>query len=207
MAVPYPDLERLRRQNILNASSAVQGEELDLGKKISIPQDVMMEELKLMSNRGSRMFHERLKRVERFTVENANTQTCSEQDGAPSKTGPYGDKENCSSQIGTTQPGKDSLVSTLKQTVARKGNPSVLAPGYSGPLTEVPHERFNVTIIPKSYCSPWRQERRDCDTVVASISANLPEPPFKLTPANYKCFNRLVCHSSSHRPTTNASTG
>lgn len=51
-------------------------EELDLGKKISIPQDVMMEELKLMSNRGSRMFHERLKRVERFTVENANTQTC-----------------------------------------------------------------------------------------------------------------------------------
>lgn len=64
--------------------------------------------------------------------------------------------------------------------------------GYSGPLTEVPHERFNVTIIPKSYCSPWRVEQQDGDTVVASISANLPEPPFKLTPANYKCFNRLA---------------
>jgi len=30
----------------------------------------MMEELNLLSNRGSIMFHERLKRVERFTLEN-----------------------------------------------------------------------------------------------------------------------------------------
>lgn len=41
-----------------------------MGKKISIPKDVMMEELNLQSNRGSRMFQERLKRVERFTLEN-----------------------------------------------------------------------------------------------------------------------------------------
>lgn len=42
---------------------------LDLGKKISVPQDVMMEELNLHSNRGSRMFQERQKRVEKFTLE------------------------------------------------------------------------------------------------------------------------------------------
>lgn len=41
-----------------------------LGKKISVPKDVMMEELNLPSNRGSRMFQERQKRVERFTLEN-----------------------------------------------------------------------------------------------------------------------------------------
>lgn len=46
-------------------------EGLNLGKKISVPRDVMMEELNLPSNRGSRMFQERQKRVERFTVENA----------------------------------------------------------------------------------------------------------------------------------------
>lgn len=43
---------------------------LNLGKKISVPKDVMMEELNLTSNRGSRMFLERQKRAERFTLEN-----------------------------------------------------------------------------------------------------------------------------------------
>ncbi|XP_062392786.1 myozenin-2 [Sardina pilchardus] len=188
MPVPYPDMEKLKRQNILDASAEIEGEHFNLGKKISIPRDVMMEELKLLSNRGSKMFHERLKRVERFTLENANTPTCDGTTGA--NKGP-GDKETSSgSEVGISQPGKTSLVSTLKHTVARKGNPDVLAPGYSRPLTEVPHERFNITIIPKSYSSPWHEEKRDGDTVVASISANLPELPAKLTPANYKCFNR-----------------
>lgn len=45
-------------------------EGLNLGKKISVPKDVMMEELNLSSNRGSRMFLERQKRAERFTLEN-----------------------------------------------------------------------------------------------------------------------------------------
>lgn len=47
---------------------------LDLGKKISVPQDVMMEELTLLSNKGSRMFQQRQKRVEKFTLEGAGKQ-------------------------------------------------------------------------------------------------------------------------------------
>lgn len=43
---------------------------LNLGKKISVPKDVMMEELNLLSNRGSRMFQERQRRAEKFTLEN-----------------------------------------------------------------------------------------------------------------------------------------
>lgn len=46
---------------------------MNLGKKISVPKDVMMEELNLSSNRGSRMFQERQKRAERFTVENSTS--------------------------------------------------------------------------------------------------------------------------------------
>ena len=42
---------------------------LKLGKKISVPQDVMMEELNLPSNRGSRMFQERQRRVEKYILE------------------------------------------------------------------------------------------------------------------------------------------
>ncbi|XP_059398714.1 myozenin-2-like [Carassius carassius] len=103
-----------------------------------------------------------------------------------------GDKgSDCfTSEIYINQPGKNSLVTTLKHTVAKKGIPSVLAPGYGVPLKEVPPEKFNVTVIPKSYQSPWEKKPIGNETLLASISTHLPEPPYKLTPANYKCFNR-----------------
>lgn len=43
---------------------------LNLGKKISIPRDIMLEELSLLSNKGSKMFKLRQKRVEKFIYEN-----------------------------------------------------------------------------------------------------------------------------------------
>lgn len=42
---------------------------LDLGKKLSVPQDLMMEELSLRNNRGSLLFQKRQRRVQRFTFE------------------------------------------------------------------------------------------------------------------------------------------
>lgn len=51
---------------------------MDLGKKLSIPKDIMLEELSLLSNRGSRLFKMRQRRSEKYTFENiqneANTQ-------------------------------------------------------------------------------------------------------------------------------------
>jgi len=46
--------------------------ELDLGTKIKTPKDVMLEELSLMKNKGSKMFQMRQQRVERFIVTNEN---------------------------------------------------------------------------------------------------------------------------------------
>ena len=43
---------------------------LNLGKKISVPRDVMLEELSLLTNRGSKMFKLRQLRVEKFIYEN-----------------------------------------------------------------------------------------------------------------------------------------
>ncbi|XP_006731200.1 myozenin-1 [Leptonychotes weddellii] len=43
---------------------------LNLGKKISVPRDVMLEELSLLTNRGSKMFKLRQIRVEKFIYEN-----------------------------------------------------------------------------------------------------------------------------------------
>uniref|UniRef100_A0A8C8RTG0 Myozenin 1 n=1 Tax=Pelusios castaneus TaxID=367368 RepID=A0A8C8RTG0_9SAUR len=47
-----------------------EGSRLNLGKKISIPRDVMLEELSLLTNKGSKMFKLRQLRVEKFIYEN-----------------------------------------------------------------------------------------------------------------------------------------
>ncbi|XP_070707956.1 myozenin-1b isoform X2 [Pempheris klunzingeri] len=46
--------------------------ELDLGTKIKTPKDVMLEELSLLNNKGSKMFKKRQQRVEKFIVTNEN---------------------------------------------------------------------------------------------------------------------------------------
>lgn len=43
--------------------------EMDLGKKMSVPKDIMLEELSLASNRGSRLFKIRQRRSEKYTFE------------------------------------------------------------------------------------------------------------------------------------------
>ncbi|XP_069096647.1 myozenin-1 [Pleurodeles waltl] len=54
----------------VTAEGDQEGSSLNLGKKISVPRDVMLEELSLLSNRGSKMFKLRQKRVEKFIYEN-----------------------------------------------------------------------------------------------------------------------------------------
>ncbi|XP_017340075.2 myozenin-2 isoform X1 [Ictalurus punctatus] len=177
-------------------SREARGEGLNLGKKISTPKDVMIDELNLTSNRGSRMFQERQKRADRFTVENTPDAHAIIYDGLDQKhvqhqvqsaSQTQGGKENMAYPIA----GKHSLVTTLMETVSKKGSPSVLAPGYSGPLKEIPREKFNITIIPKSYCSPWREALRGNEDLLSSLDPQLPQPE-KLQPANYRCFNRVA---------------
>lgn len=45
------------------------GDVIDLGKKLSTPKDIMLEELSLLSNRGSRLFKMRQRRSEKYTFE------------------------------------------------------------------------------------------------------------------------------------------
>ncbi|XP_017279595.1 myozenin-2 isoform X2 [Kryptolebias marmoratus] len=141
---------------------------LNLGKKISVPKDVMIEELNLSSNRGSRMFQERLRRAEKFTVENAADD-------------PYSInvhlQANPPQQIGPEPQGG-------------KENQAFSVPGYSGPLKDIPHEKFNTTVIPKSYCSPWRAALGESEELLNSLNAQLPQVPQRLQPASYRCFNR-----------------
>lgn len=47
---------------------------MDLGKKISVPKDIMLDELSLASNRGSRLFKMRQRRSEKYTFESTQNQ-------------------------------------------------------------------------------------------------------------------------------------
>nr|ACI67817.1 Myozenin-2 [Salmo salar] len=49
--------------------------EIDLGKKMGVPKDVMLEELSLASNRGSLLFEKRKRRSEKYTFENIQNVT------------------------------------------------------------------------------------------------------------------------------------
>ena len=48
--------------------------EMDLGKKMCVPKDIMLDELSLASNRGSRLFKMRQKRSEKYTYESIQNQ-------------------------------------------------------------------------------------------------------------------------------------
>lgn len=49
--------------------SACSDAEMDLGIKVSVPKDIMLEELSSTTNRGSRLFKMRQKRAEKYTFE------------------------------------------------------------------------------------------------------------------------------------------
>lgn len=56
-------------KSLNNYVAVLTGDIMDLGKKLSTPKDIMLEELSLLSNRGSRLFKMRQRRSEKYTFE------------------------------------------------------------------------------------------------------------------------------------------
>lgn len=63
---------------------------------------------------------------------------------------------------------------------------SVLCTGYSSPLKEIPHEKFNVTAIPKGYQSPWQELFGDKNDAVHGKNP----PPMRPPAWDFRSFNR-----------------
>ncbi|NWZ81321.1 MYOZ3 protein, partial [Poecile atricapillus] len=177
--------------------------QLDLGKKMSTAQDLMIEELSLQNNRGSRLFQQRQKRVQRFVFEHPSG---SRQVGGSHHTG-KGDPEGTVNEqmVRENAEGQENYHSELHVAASPQGgppevpkksekvlhmskvlNPSALAPGYSSPLKEIPHEKFNVTAIPKGYRSPWQELFGDSDG--AAYGKN--PPPMRPPAWDFRSFNR-----------------
>ncbi|XP_035746930.1 myozenin-3 [Egretta garzetta] len=181
---------------------------LDLGKKVSTPQDLMIEELSLRNNRGSQLFQQRQKRMQRFVFEHPGSYRELPGLGAGSShRTEKGDLDGTANEwmAGEDAGGQQSYHSELHVAALPQGappevpkktekvlqmskvlNPDALAPGYSGPLKEVPPEKFNITAIPKGYRSPWQELLGDKDNTVHGEN----QPPVRPSPWDFRSFNR-----------------
>ncbi|NXN22911.1 MYOZ3 protein, partial [Nycticryphes semicollaris] len=184
--------------------------QLDLGKKMSTPQDLMIEELSLGNNRGSQLFHQRQKRMQRFVYEHPSSYREVGLLLIPRLRGGQPFPGSCKEAIpggngGEDAGGQQSYHSELHVAASPQGgppqvpkktekvlqmskilNPDALAPGYSGPLKEVPPEKFNVTAIPKGYRSPWQALLGDKDNTVLGKN----QLPVRPSPWDFRSFNR-----------------
>ncbi|XP_074740064.1 myozenin-3 isoform X1 [Strix uralensis] len=182
--------------------------QLDLGKKMSTPQDLMIEELSLRNNRGSQLFQQRQRRMQRFVFEHPSGYKEFPEPGAGgSHRTEKGDPEGTANEwtAGEDADGQQSYHSELHVAASPQGgppavpkktekvlqmskilNPDALAPGYSGPLKEVPPEKFNITAIPKGYRSPWQDLLSDKDNAVHGENQLLLRP----SPWDFRSFNR-----------------
>ncbi|CAB1429392.1 unnamed protein product [Pleuronectes platessa] len=161
--------------------------EMDLGKKVSVPKDIMLEELSLASNRGSRLFKMRQRRSEKYTFESIqnhnNTQI---NNGVVSQTENPADENNS----GDNQPPKEEACDAPDGS--GEPNPDSIAPGYGGPLKDIPPEKFNSTAVPKSYFSPWDQAINGDPALASALTGCMPEPEPQPDLPGYKSFNRVA---------------
>ncbi|XP_012861629.1 myozenin-3 [Echinops telfairi] len=143
---------------------------LNLGKKLSVPQDLMLEELSLRNNRGSLLFLKRQRRVQRFTFELAASQRVLLAGSAKGKAaltaepaagvnGPEGQEVDYHPEPNTIPValGAPEDACPAATQAERTHTPSALAPGYKEPLKAIPPEKFNHTAIPKGYRCPWQE--------------------------------------------------
>ncbi|XP_061473373.1 myozenin-3 isoform X3 [Rhineura floridana] len=222
----HSDLNREQKaqiQTMVREITEGDAPQLDLGKKVSIPQDLMVEELSLPINRGSRLYQKRQKRVQRFVLEHptdyriisnasgagegsyANYNATGATKGQMSVPNAEG-KENDQAGLYVAGSGKGTPPKVAKKTskvlqMSKALNPDAIAPGYSGPLKEVPPEKFNRTAIPKGYRSPWQEFLTGEDYQVKREN-HLPEPPRKVNSFDLRSFNRLqsITNSSVSMP-------
>ncbi|KAM8747539.1 myozenin-2a [Acanthopagrus schlegelii] len=164
--------------------------EMDLGKKVSVPKDIMLDELSYASNRGSRLFKMRQKRSEKYTfesIQNANNKQLNSTVVSQTENAPV--SQSVENNLGVDQPPQVSSDSPDTKMVP---NPECIAPGYGGPLKDVPPEKFNSTAVPKSYHSPWEQAIINDPALADTLLTSMPEPAPRPDLPGYKSFNRVA---------------
>ncbi|XP_010743215.1 myozenin-2b isoform X1 [Larimichthys crocea] len=140
------------------------GDEMDLGKKLSTPKDIMLEELSLLSNRGSRLFKMRQRRSEKYTFESIQNEA------------------NALLNSGILTDGT--------HTVEIKVDPP--ADNQENTVSDSAAEKLNASAMPKSYHSPWEQAILSDPDLAESLKLRMPGPDPRPDLPEYKCFNRVA---------------
>uniref|UniRef100_A0A3B1JXE5 Myozenin 2a n=1 Tax=Astyanax mexicanus TaxID=7994 RepID=A0A3B1JXE5_ASTMX len=156
---------------------------VDVGRKVKAPKEIMLDELSLASNRGSRLFKMRQMRSEKYTFESIQNKTNVQI--STSMIPPVPGTE-------TNGVGDDQAPKTSSNTPNQSTNPDSLAPGYGGPLKDIPAEKFNCTAIPKAYLSPWDLAISTDPLLADTLNAQMPEPEPRSEIPEYKSFNRVA---------------
>ncbi|NWI23772.1 MYOZ2 protein, partial [Pluvianellus socialis] len=158
---------------------------LNLGKKVSTPRDIMVEELSTLSNRGARLFKRRQRRSDKYTYENYHY--------VANKPRNRGEPIQSVKMDGLSVEGiPQHAPMTPPNTPDPRSppHPDNIAPGYSGPLKEIPPEKFNTTSVPKYYQSPWIEAIRDDPELLEALYPKLFKPEAKPELPDYRSFNR-----------------
>uniref|UniRef100_A0A8C2X725 Myozenin 2b n=1 Tax=Cyclopterus lumpus TaxID=8103 RepID=A0A8C2X725_CYCLU len=150
------------------------GDVMDLGKKHSTPKDIMLEELSLLSNRGSRLFKMRQRRSEKYTFESIQNEA-------------------------NTQLNNNILTHThnveIKVDAPADGNtanPEITITGNYVLQYYMTAEKVTSTAMPKSYHSPWDQAILSNPDLAETLKLTTSGPDPRPDLPEYKSFNRVA---------------
>ncbi|XP_061572890.1 myozenin-2b [Cololabis saira] len=139
---------------------------MDLGKKLCTPKDIMLEELSLLSNRGSRLFKMRQRRSEKYTFESIQNEANALLSNDILNQNTHGVEIK-------VEPPADGDAANAQNTA-------------SG-ATE---EKSNSTTMHKSYHSPWEEAILRDPGLAETVNLRMPEPEPQADQPEYRSFNR-----------------
>ncbi|XP_008435270.1 myozenin-1b isoform X1 [Poecilia reticulata] len=187
--------------------------EFDLGTKIKTPKDVMLEELSLMKNKGSKMFRMRQQRVERFIVTNENMQNLQNLLMSPPVVPPKPEKpkaEKVEEAVNTLEKAKRrkeyvrTYISPWERAMTDEELKATMKPCMPGPIHIHPdlpqYKSFNRTALPYGgfekasklltfelpEVSAAGEEQEPLPTLQADICSR---PSFNRTPIGWVCID------------------
>ncbi|XP_033939956.1 myozenin-2b isoform X2 [Pseudochaenichthys georgianus] len=142
------------------------GDVMDLGKKLSTPKDIMLEELSLLSNRGSRLFKMRQRRSEKYTFESIQNEA-------------------------NTLLNNDILAQNA-HIVEIKVDPPADGNAATPEITVSDMSAENSSTTAKCYHSPWDQAILMDPSLAETLKLETSAPDPKQDLPEFKSFNRVA---------------
>ncbi|XP_026216390.1 myozenin-2b [Anabas testudineus] len=141
---------------------------MDLGKKLSTPKDIMLEELSLLSNRGSRLFKMRQRRSDKYTFESIQNEA--------------------NAQLNNDILAQNTHMVEIKVDATAHGNTL----NAENTVSDMMAEKLNTTSMPKSYHSPWEEAILGDPDLAETLKQRMPALGPRQELPEYRCFNRVA---------------